>query len=152
MSAARARTEGFEEPWSRLEAAVQAACARTAGWPAKVVAGLYAALDFLIADEEASDYFLIERWSSGPEDQRRYSLGIDRFAELLRDGAPEPCLISTDRALLYSAATLIAGHLRSGRRQALVAIAPDLVELVLLPYLGFTEAKGWAERTMWPAE
>ena len=38
-------------------------------------------------------------------------------------------------------------HLRSGSLDRLREIAPELVHLMLLPYLGFDEAKRWAEST-----
>ncbi len=147
MSVQQASPTDREEAWRRLEATVLAACERSVEWPAKVAAGIYAALDFAIADEAAAACFLRERPPSGPDEQRLYSLRIDRFAELLRAGAPQPRPISTDRAAMHSVATMIADHLRGGRQQALTAIAPDLVQLVLLPYLSFADAKEWAERT-----
>ena len=138
----------FEEAWSRLEAAVLAACGQSPEWPAKVAEGIYAALDFAIADPAAASCLLIERPPPGPEQQRRFSLRINRFVELLGADAPQPRLtLTTDRAVIHSVAAMIADHLRSGRQQDLTAIGPDLVQLVLLPYLGFAEAKGWAERT-----
>jgi hypothetical protein len=137
----------FEEASSRLEAAVLGACEQCAEWPAKVAAGIYATLDFAVADDAASSCFAIEPPPSGPEGQGRYALRIERFAELLGAAAPERRAISTDRAVIRSVAAMIAEHLRSGRQQRLSAIGPDLVQLVLLPYLSFADAKSWAERT-----
>jgi hypothetical protein len=148
MSVQQAPPTEFEEAWSRLEAAVLAACGQSAEWPAKVAEGIYAALDFAIADPAAASCFLIERRPAGPEQQRRFSLRVDRLGELLGAEAPQPRLTSAiDRAVIRSVAAMIADHLRSGRRQDLTAIGPDLVQLILLPYLGFAEAKSWAERT-----
>ncbi len=137
----------LEEASSRLEAAVLGACEQYAEWPAKVAAGIYATLDFAVADDAACSCFAIESPPSGPEGRGRYALTIERFAELLGAAAPQRRAISTDRAVIRSVAAMIAEHLRSGRQQRLGAIGPDLVQLVLLPYLSFAEAKSWAERT-----
>ena len=41
---------------------------------------------------------------------------------------------------------LVGDHVRVGRLEALEALRPDLVLLALLPYLGFAEAREWANR------
>jgi hypothetical protein len=146
MNDAQRSPGDFEEASARLESTVFDACGRCVEWPAKVAAGIYAALDFAVADEAASRCLAIERPSSGPE-ERRYALTIDRFAELLGAAAPQRRLVSTDRAAIRSVAAMIAEPLRSGRPQRLTEIGPELVQLVLLPYLSFAEAKSWAERT-----
>ena len=56
----------FEEASTRLEAAVLDACAQCAEWPAKVAAGIYATLDFAVADDGAPSCFAIEPPPSGP--------------------------------------------------------------------------------------
>lgn len=140
----------FEEASSRLEAAVIDACGQCMEWPAKVAAGIYATLDFAVGDEAAGCCFAIEPPPSGPEEQHRYALAIDRFAELLGTVAPQRRPVSTDRAVVRSVAAMIAEHLRGGKQQCLSAIGPDLVQLCLLPYLSFAEAKSWAERTSRP--
>jgi len=143
---AQSHSVDLEDAWLRLEAAVLAACERSDQWPERVAAGVYAALDFAMTDVAAS-WLLTERPQSKAEQRRRRSLGISRFAELLGAGAPQHHLKTTDRAAVHSVAAMIADQVRSERKQDLSVIGPDLVQLALLPYLSFSEAKGWAERT-----
>ena len=144
---AQSHSTDLEEAWLRLESAVLAACNRSDEWPARVAAGIYAALDFVITEPATSSYLFIERPEARAEQRRRRSLGINRFAALFGAGAPETHLKATDRAAVHSVAAMIGDHMQSERKQDLSAIGPDLVRLALLPYLSFAEAKGWAERT-----
>jgi hypothetical protein len=146
MNDAQRSPDDFEQVSARLESAVLDACRRCEEWPAKVAAGIYAALDFAVDDKAASRCLAIERPRSRP-DERRYALTIDRFAKLLGAQAPQRRLVSTDRAAIRSVAAMIAEPLRSGHPQRLTEIGPELLQLLLVPYLGFAEAKSWAERT-----
>jgi len=41
---------------------------------------------------------------------------------------------------------LVGDHLRIGRTDRLQELRPEIILLTLLPYLGFSEAQGWANR------
>jgi hypothetical protein len=43
-------------------------------------------------------------------------------------------------------AMIVADHLREGAAAALVALAPELVEMTLVPYIGRELARDWARR------
>ena len=45
---------------------------------------------------------------------------------------------------MESIATIIRGHLQLGTADELPGIAPDLVYITLMPYLGISEARRWA--------
>jgi hypothetical protein len=53
---------------------------------------------------------------------------------------------STDEALVAGIVGLVGDHVRIGRVERLAELRPELVLLVLLPYLGFAEAQAWANR------
>ncbi len=53
---------------------------------------------------------------------------------------------STDEALVAGIVGLVGDHVRIGRFERLAELRPELVLLVLLPYLGFAEAQAWANR------
>ncbi len=139
----------FESAFARLQVVVATACAGDQAWPAKVAAAIYAALDFAVADPTAARLLtidtLIERASGG----RRYAQLIERFAELLRAGAPRERRLpaSTEQALIGGLATTVTAHLRTGRLAQLPEVGPELVELILMPYLGRSEAQRWARLT-----
>ena len=76
----------------------------------------------------------------------RQFAAVESFAAMLRDGRrlypraaelPAP----TERALVGGIASIISGHLLAEEPQALSELEPELAELVLMPYLGQTEAK-----------
>jgi hypothetical protein len=130
-----------------LEEAVLGACRAEAEWPARIAAGVYAGVDFAILNPE-----VLEAISSSLESEAERLVGyealIGRLTGFLQIEAPSGTRLpgSTDQALVGGIVGLVGDHLRLGRADRLVELRPDLVLLVLLPYLGFAEAKRWANR------
>lgn len=130
-----------------LEDAVLGACRAETEWPARIAAAVYAGVDFAILNPD-----VLEPLSSSLETVAGrlagYEALIGRLTRFLQDEAPSgtrlPC--STDKALVGGVVGLVGDHLRVGRGDRLAELRPDLVLLVLLPYLGFAEAKNWANR------
>jgi hypothetical protein len=147
MSDTKQLSGEFEQASARLESSIRDACGQSVEWPAKVAAGVYAALDFASTEEAAFRHLAIESPPWGSDQQRRYAEMIDRFAELLGSEAPRHRSVSASRPVLRSVAAMIADPVRSGRLGRLAEMGPELVQLVLQPYLSFAEAKSWAERT-----
>ena len=137
---------GFPHALANLEAAVLDACAEKEDWPAQVAAGIYAGVDFAIAHPEVAETLASDE---APESDtlRRYESVIGRLAGFLRVRAPidERLPGATDEALVAGIVGLVGDHLRIGRLDRLKELRPELVLLTLLPYLGFTEAKRWAD-------
>ena len=133
---------------ANLEAAVLDACAREDEWPAQVAAGIYAGVDYAIANPEVAETLASED-ATGSNILRRYESVIARLAGLLRVKAPadERLPGATDEALVAGVVGLVGDHLRIGRLDRLEELRPELVLLTLLPYLGFTDAKKWADET-----
>jgi hypothetical protein len=131
----------------QLEEAVLGACSLEAEWPAQIAAGIYAGVDFAIANPGVLDGFYSELESEAGN-VARYEVLIHRFTGFLQSRAPQEERLpgSTDTALVGGVFGLVGDHLRLGRTDRLVELRSDLVLLVLLPYLGFAEAKGWADR------
>ncbi len=133
----------FEAARTRLRQAVLAACAREAEWPARVVAAIYAVLDFAVADPAAMGALTRDALLQRPVGAERF-LGLTaEFAELLRATTPaEPQLPdSTEQALVGGVAMIITDHLGDGRLDRLREAGPELVELSLQPYLGRAAAR-----------
>jgi hypothetical protein len=131
---------------ARLESVVLDAYRQSSEWPLKVAAGIYAAIEFTVDSERKSATAETKPlpWTVDPSDHQQT---IERLAELLRAEAPRTQALPADTAVLSVARALIADSLRRGRLHRLTEIGPDLVQLVLLPYLGFAEAKRWATST-----
>ena len=130
-----------------LEAAMLDACGRSAEWPAQIAAGVYAGVDFAIAHPDLVEDLSLE-WSRDARGVRRYDVVITRLARFLSEKAPANRRLpgSTDEALVGGVVGLVGDHLRIGRLERLAQLRPDLVLLTLLPYLGFEEARRWANQ------
>jgi hypothetical protein len=137
--------DDFAGSVARLELAVLDAAAQRVEWPAKVAAGIRAALDFATDNPEAARVLALEVRASGSA--RDYAGMIELFGRLLASKAPgKPDVASTvpEQALIGGIAAVVARHLRAGHLDRLDQVAPELVYLTLLPYVGFDEAKRWA--------
>lgn len=111
------------------------ACDGQPDWPARVTAGIYAGVDFAVANPAVVELPA----PHGYEDL------IRDMAACIRKGAPtdERRAGSTDEALVAGIVDLVGDHVRRGRVDRLAALRPELVLMILLPYLGFTEAQRW---------
>lgn len=141
------RAEAFGQLLGDLEASVAGACRPREEWPAQIGAGIYAGVEFAIGHPAVVDALLVleteERASSSG-----YTGTIERLAGLISSTAPEGSRLpgTTDEALVAGIVGLVGDHVRVGRLEALEALRPDLVLIALLPYLGFDEARTWANR------
>lgn len=132
---------------ANLETAVLEACSFEEEWPAQVSAGICAGVDYAIAHPEVAQTLASDD-SPGAETLRRYEQVIGRLAGILQARAPVKTRlpVSTDEALVAGLVGLVGDHLRIGRYERLAELRADLVLLTLLPYLGFEEARNWANR------
>src|SRR5690242_4196265 len=130
-----------------VEASGWVDCSREDQWPAQVAAAIYAGVDYAIAHPEVAETLA---YDSAAEDEsfRRYESVIARLAGFLRVKAPSQgrLPVATDETLMAGMVGLVGDHLRVGRLDRLEQLRPELVLLTLLPYLGFKEAKEWADR------
>jgi hypothetical protein len=131
----------------QLEEVVSGACSEQGDSRAGIAAGVYAGVDFAIAHPEIIES-LHPDLEGGKRNMTRYESGIARFTGLLRSHAPmdDQRPGTTDMALVGGVVGLIGDHLRLGRTDRLEELRPDLVLFVLLPYIGFAEAKKWADQ------
>lgn len=138
----------FSGALGRLQVAVLEACQGEKVWPAKVAAAVGAAVEFSAAEPELARLLTIESLIHQPDGGQRYVRMIEHFAELLRAEAPQDRRRpkSLERALVGGIARTLADLLRAGDSAALRRGLPELVELVLVPYVGRAEARSWAER------
>ncbi len=136
---------GPGDEFSDLEGAILSACAGCGEWPAGIASAVYAGVDHAIAHPQVVVQGLSELESES-EQAARYDRQIRHLTELLQARAPLQNRLpgSTDEALVGGIVGLVGDHLRLGRVERLKELRPDLVLLVLLPYLGFAEAQRWA--------
>ncbi len=138
----------FSGAVGRLQVAVLEACQREKTWPAKVAASVGATVDFAAAEPDAARLLTIESLVQRPDGGERYARTIEHFAELLGAEAPSDRRRpkSTELALVGGIARTLADHLRSNDFAGLRRSVPELVELILVPYVGRAEARNWAKQ------
>jgi hypothetical protein len=138
----------FSGAVGRLQVAVLEACQLEKTWPAKVAAGVAATVEFAAAQPEVVRLLTIESLIQRPDGGERYSRTIEHFAELLRAEAPQDRRRpkSTEQALVGGVGRVLAEHLRSGDFDGLCRSVPELVELLLVPYIGRAEARSWGQK------
>lgn len=141
----------FQFALAGLETAVLDACSAEVEWPAQIAAGIYAGVDFAIANPAVARQLTMDA-ATEFDSMSRYERVISRLAGFIRVKAPvsERLSASTDEAVVAGIVGLVGDNLRIGRVDRLTELRPDLVLLALLPYLGFFEAQQWANREACP--
>jgi hypothetical protein len=145
--APEARADDFSMSLEELQVAVARGCAASSGpWAGRLAAGIRAALTFAAANPAAARA-LIDARAAEPGVDDDYDELIERFSEQLRDCAPPDRRVppSSEEAVVANIAGVVSGCLHSGSAERLDEMAPYLVYLALLPYVGFDEAWRWSE-------
>jgi AcrR family transcriptional regulator len=112
-----------------------------APWPQQVKAGVEAAVGFVIESAGAARLFAVEGLVLGPAAVDRYEVAIQRVASLLRFGRQHSAEAAalpplTELVLVAGAVSLVTSALLTEDQAMLPALAPRLVEVLLLPYVG----------------
>jgi AcrR family transcriptional regulator len=132
--------------FDRLWLDVIAACDGPGRWPFKVRAAVAAILTSLVEASALARVFAIEAAAASLAAAERQFAALDQFATLLRDGRhryPDAASLpdATERALVGGIASIISAHLLMEDPQAIPGLEGQLVELVLIPYVGEGEAR-----------
>ncbi len=141
-----------ELAFNRLAGELVGACATEPEWGEKVAAGLGAAVEFATRAPQDGRLLVIDAVAADPVLASRVLASNDFFVGLLRNGR-EQCPRATElpelteRALIGAVTSVIGARLMSGQIDRLAELHPQLTELVLLPYLGSSEARRVAKAT-----
>ncbi len=133
-----------EETLADLTARVAVATDRARSWPRAVAAGVSAAFDLAAVHPDRALLIV-----GGPRTAGRQAAGLCeqllvRFAPGLRRGrryAPVSLPATLEQALLGGIVGAVAARLRAGGAGGLPALAPQLAEFALSPYVGPTAAR-----------
>lgn len=122
---------------------VERAVAGEDEWTGRVLAGASAALLLLAANPPLAHLLAVEAPQAGPASRRRHQAFLARFAATLRDGRPgQPELpANLEQLLLGGAVSLIARYVESDRAEQLPEATPELLQYLLIPYLGRSETR-----------
>jgi hypothetical protein len=148
-AAARVRAEGedFSASFFELKEAVRDSCKRQVRWEAKVVAGVYATLDFAAGSPAKALALTVNARRPAFGDSNPEQVVIAHFVDLLGQttSAQRRLPVSTDESVVESIAAIVRGHLLAGTEEQLPEVAPDAIYLALMPYLGLEATRRWAE-------
>jgi AcrR family transcriptional regulator len=139
-----------EEAFERFAGELFRACAAESTWPAKVAAAIGFALELAARAPEEALLLVLDALAFDPELASRVLASHDYLVGLLRNGreyCPQAASLPelTERALVGAMASIIGSRLMSGQSDQLPALRPQLVQLVLIPYLGIEDARRAAE-------
>lgn len=130
----------------RLWVEATVACEAAAPWSVRVKGAIGAVLASMVEASSMARAFVVEASAGSMAGAERQLAAMDRFAQLLRQGR-EACPgaralpEATERTLVGGIASIVSGCLLAEDPQALPALEPQLVELVLIPYVGPEEAR-----------
>lgn len=109
------------------------------GWPAAVRAELGTLLETFAANPDLARFTLIAPPSAGSQLADVYAGFLERLLNLLAEGRPKRARrpsVGTEHGLAGGLAALIVEEVEAGRGEQLPELLPDLLELILTPYLG----------------
>jgi AcrR family transcriptional regulator len=136
-----------ERAFDRLGEAIVEACRAKVPWPARVARAVAAALAFAV--ESPSDAHLVVvacHTASEPSLAARGHEAHERLADLLRTGRKQADVAHappelTEQAAVGAAMAVVGARLNAGEVDGLPALAPELTQIILTPYLGEVEAQ-----------
>jgi AcrR family transcriptional regulator len=138
----------FERFLDRLSRAIET----QSSWPLKVKVGIGATLDMAAAAPVKAQFLTLDTLATSRALVHQRFESRERLSRLLAAGRTEvprgtelPGVV--EQTLIAGIAWVISSQLRSGEAEQLPALAPQLVELTLLPYLGREEAAAVARRS-----
>lgn len=126
------------------------ACETAAEWPLKVRAAMRSVIHSLSEASTLARVFTIEATAASFAAAERQFAILDGFARMLRDGRrlypqASELPVATERALVGGIASILFAHLLAEEPGMLATVEPELVELLLGPFLGQSQAKQVAQ-------
>jgi AcrR family transcriptional regulator len=133
------------DAFERLVSAIFRACASESQWPLKVRAAIAASFALMVDEPGVAHLLILNAVATDMEVARQVVDSDAHLAALLRDGRRRtplgPALPDlTEEGLIGGLSAIVAGHLLDRGVEALARIEPELVQLVLTPYVGAEEA------------
>ena len=109
-------------------------------WPLKIRRALGACLEAYSAEPEVARMATVEVPAAGPEAQRCYRDALERLVPLFRGGREyaESEVLPPDLELMAvgGAEAIIHDEVAAGRTEELPSLLPDILFVVLVPYVG----------------
>jgi TetR/AcrR family transcriptional regulator len=112
-------------------------------WPARVGTGVSTLLALLAANPSLARLIAIEALAAGPVARERQQACLTHFAEALRAGRPSGAglPIELEEMLLGGVVATVGRYVDAGRTAQLPEATAELVQYLLIPYLGPEETQ-----------
>jgi AcrR family transcriptional regulator len=128
---------------------ISKACAEAPDWPSQVAAGVSASIAFVVDAPEEARLLSLDAVGADPGVARRVLASNERLAEMLRAGREHSGLAEslpelTEMALVSATSSVLSGFVMDGRVDQIEELKPQLVQLLLMPYVGVEEAQRFA--------
>lgn len=132
----------------RLAAATVPAYRRASSWPEALWALIHAGLAFLEAEPDFARLITVDVFSAGREALEGRDRAIESARYFIEAGLPASGLdnevaVEAIQSGLYS---ILAERMRSNRSGSLRGLAPLMIYMTLVPFVGRDEAYAWATR------
>jgi AcrR family transcriptional regulator len=126
-----------------VESEMRAAAAGADGWRGKMRGALAGLLRFLDDEPDVGRALLVEVHAAGPRAVEKRTAALKRAAALVDEGRSEgredaPAISA--EAVVAGILAVLHGRLATGQSDDFVALLPELMYVVVLPYLGPEEA------------
>jgi AcrR family transcriptional regulator len=139
-------TAAYEAAFERVTAAILAAAEDSPDWPSGISAGVDAALEFATEFPDQARLLVVfhaavaePHLSNRAREMQRRLVGLLYAGRERRDGARAP-LELTEQAVLGAAMSVVGAQILADRLDRLPELKPELVQLILIPYIGHEEA------------
>ncbi|HWW66893.1 MAG TPA: TetR/AcrR family transcriptional regulator [Solirubrobacterales bacterium] len=131
--------------FERLVALIFRACAAERQWPLKVRAAITDSFALMVAEPGAGRLLTLNAVATDMEVARQVIDSNAHLAALLRDGRRQTPLGPTlpdliEEGLIGALSAIVTGRLLDRGVEGLAELPPELVQLVLTPYVGVEEA------------
>ncbi|HET7590066.1 MAG TPA: TetR/AcrR family transcriptional regulator [Solirubrobacterales bacterium] len=137
----------YDSAVERIREGVGAACAAAGGqWADRVAAAIGALLDLFTVEPALASIALVEGIRAGRGVYDRYQTALDFFVDRLGEGAPpnpagEEVPRATSEAVVGGVAAMLGRRVLAREAEQLPRLFPEILEFVLVAYLGAGEAR-----------
>jgi TetR/AcrR family transcriptional regulator len=135
-----------EETFDRLAGTIFRACASEREWPRRLAAAVRAAIEFSVESPVEARLLVLDTVGADPQLAARVLASNEHLIGLLRAGRQESAKAAllpelVERALVGAASSVIGARLMQDQIDDLARIEPELVQLMLIPYVSVDEAQ-----------
>jgi AcrR family transcriptional regulator len=137
----------FDRAADEMFSTIETAVAEEEGdWPEQARAGLSAFLKLVTENPALARACLVEAQTAGAASLSRYEAALERYVPMLREGrryrsAPHPLPKRLEEAIVGGLVWIVHRRLTLGTVKTVEDLLPEMLEILLRPYLGESDAR-----------